>query len=219
MAADWTVLILEVVVCAAAKITLTTALGCDASFILFYYCCGQTTLLQLCHSACDADWPWVECHELLIHPWFIWTSCKTVTALVYFTPIGNSAHVLWNQRLGNVQNKYVGATFIEIKHHNHSCALWKHNVGVLWHKVLVGDHRKRNIVLLGCLTSGCSLSSLVFICVASVAGGLQQFLSGDLTNEVLCHFLTANSFSFCHQFTPTHPSDTHFLKLFNFLSL
>lgn len=44
--------------------------------------------------------------------------------------------------------------------------------------------------------------SLLFICVAAVAGGLQWFQSGDLTNEALCHFLTANSFSCVYSLPP-----------------
>lgn len=67
--------------------------------------------------------------------------------------------------------------------------------------------------------SGYSLRSLLFICVAAVAGGLQWFQSGDLTNEALCHFLTANSFSCVYSLPPP----THFTlissQLFNFLSL
>lgn len=54
---------------------------------------------------------------------------------------------------------------------------------------------ERNIILFGSLRTR-SLSSLVFICVAAVAGGFLRFWSGDLMSEVLCHFLTTNNFSF-----------------------
>lgn len=47
--------------------------------------------------------------------------------------------------------------------------------------------------------------------------GSQWFLSEDLSSKALCHFLTANSFSFCLSVTslppPTH-LDTHFLTTF-----